>query len=137
MVRGYTVCASARKGRDDGNWPTHPAGAEAALAHRGLLDLQVGEGLRLARSLSGRLLRLAHRRSSSAAGSSDIGDVLNDAGCAATAGEEVHEPQAPTLYSNAGISSAKDRKQRPGLDRMLNDAGRAEFDVVMAWTMTA
>ena len=39
------------------------------------------------------------------------------------------------VYSDAGISGAKDRKQRPGLDRMLNDAGRRRFDIVMAWAI--
>jgi DNA invertase Pin-like site-specific DNA recombinase len=39
------------------------------------------------------------------------------------------------VYSDAGISGAKDRKQRPGLDRMLNDASRRKFDVVMAWAI--
>jgi DNA invertase Pin-like site-specific DNA recombinase len=39
------------------------------------------------------------------------------------------------IYSDAGISGAKDRKQRPGLDRMLNDAGRRRFDIVMAWAI--
>ena len=39
------------------------------------------------------------------------------------------------VYSDAGISGAKDRKERPGLDRMLNDAGRRRFDIVMAWAI--
>ncbi|HEY7764903.1 MAG TPA: recombinase family protein [Aestuariivirgaceae bacterium] len=39
------------------------------------------------------------------------------------------------IYSDAGISGSKDRKQRPGLDRMLNDAGRRRFDIVMAWAI--
>ena len=39
------------------------------------------------------------------------------------------------VYSDAGISGAKDRKQRPGLDQMLNDAGRRKFDIVMAWAI--
>ena len=39
------------------------------------------------------------------------------------------------VYNDAGISGAKDRKQRPGLDRMLNDASRRKFDVVMAWAI--
>ena len=39
------------------------------------------------------------------------------------------------IYSDAGISGAKDRKKRPGLDRMLNDAGRRRFDIVMAWAI--
>lgn len=39
------------------------------------------------------------------------------------------------VYEDAGISGAKSRLQRPGLDAMLKDAGRARFDVVMAWAM--
>jgi DNA invertase Pin-like site-specific DNA recombinase len=38
-------------------------------------------------------------------------------------------------YSDAGISGAKGRDQRPGLDRMLNDASRRKFDVVMTWAI--
>lgn len=36
---------------------------------------------------------------------------------------------------DAGISGAKGRDQRPGLDAMLKDANRRKFDVVMAWTI--
>lgn len=39
------------------------------------------------------------------------------------------------VYEDAGISGAKGRNNRPGLDAMLKDAGRARFDVVMAWAM--
>jgi DNA invertase Pin-like site-specific DNA recombinase len=35
-------------------------------------------------------------------------------------------------YQDAGISGAKGRDKRPGLDAMLKDAGRRKFDVVMA-----
>jgi DNA invertase Pin-like site-specific DNA recombinase len=38
-------------------------------------------------------------------------------------------------YSDVGISGAKERRDRPGLDRMLNDASRGKFDVVMAWAI--
>jgi DNA invertase Pin-like site-specific DNA recombinase len=38
-------------------------------------------------------------------------------------------------YSDAGISGAKGRDKRAGLDRLLNDAQRREFDVVMAWAI--
>jgi DNA invertase Pin-like site-specific DNA recombinase len=38
-------------------------------------------------------------------------------------------------YHDAGISGAKGRDQRPGLDRMLKDASRRRFDVVMAWAI--
>src|SRR5262249_59115695 len=39
------------------------------------------------------------------------------------------------IYRDAGISGAKGRHQRPGLDAMLNDAGRRRFDVVIAWAI--
>jgi DNA invertase Pin-like site-specific DNA recombinase len=38
-------------------------------------------------------------------------------------------------YRDAGISGAKGRDQRPGLDRMLKDASRRRFDIVMAWAI--
>ena len=38
-------------------------------------------------------------------------------------------------YSDAGISGAKGRDGRPGLDRMLKDAFRRKFDVIMAWSI--
>src|ERR1700756_3653807 len=38
-------------------------------------------------------------------------------------------------YKDAGISGAKGRDKRPGLDTMLNDASRRKFDVVMAWAI--
>jgi DNA invertase Pin-like site-specific DNA recombinase len=38
-------------------------------------------------------------------------------------------------YQDAGISGAKKREQRPGLDSMLKDAQRRKFDVVMAWAI--
>ena len=38
-------------------------------------------------------------------------------------------------YEDAGISGAKGRDKRPGLDKLLRDATRARFDVVMAWAL--
>jgi DNA invertase Pin-like site-specific DNA recombinase len=38
-------------------------------------------------------------------------------------------------YRDAGISGAKGRDKRPGLDAMLKDAGRRKFDIVMAWAI--
>src|SRR6516164_2977957 len=38
-------------------------------------------------------------------------------------------------YHDAGISGAKGRDGRPGLDQMLNDASRRKFDVIMAWAI--
>src|SRR5215467_7918129 len=37
--------------------------------------------------------------------------------------------------SDAGISGAKGRDGRPGLDQMLKDASRRKFDVIMAWSI--
>jgi DNA invertase Pin-like site-specific DNA recombinase len=39
------------------------------------------------------------------------------------------------VYRDAGISGAKGRKDRPGLDQMLNDASRGKFDIVMSWAI--
>ena len=38
-------------------------------------------------------------------------------------------------YHDAGISGSKGRKDRPGLDNMLQEAQRRRFDVVMAWAI--
>jgi DNA invertase Pin-like site-specific DNA recombinase len=38
-------------------------------------------------------------------------------------------------YHDAGISGAKGRDKRPGLDDMLKDASRRRFDIVMAWAI--
>jgi DNA invertase Pin-like site-specific DNA recombinase len=38
-------------------------------------------------------------------------------------------------YEDAGISGAKGRDKRPGLDQLLRDAARARFDVVMGWAL--
>jgi DNA invertase Pin-like site-specific DNA recombinase len=43
--------------------------------------------------------------------------------------------QVVEQYSDAGISGAKGRDKRPGLDQMLKDASRRNFDVVMAWAI--
>jgi DNA invertase Pin-like site-specific DNA recombinase len=39
------------------------------------------------------------------------------------------------IYSDNGVSGAKGRTQRPGLDEMLKDASRGRFDVVLAWSL--
>ena len=43
--------------------------------------------------------------------------------------EVVHE------YTDKGVSGAKGRDQRPGLDAMLKAATRREFDMVAAWSV--
>jgi DNA invertase Pin-like site-specific DNA recombinase len=43
--------------------------------------------------------------------------------------------QVVETFSDAGISGAKGRNKRPGLDRMLKAACRREFDIVMAWSI--
>jgi DNA invertase Pin-like site-specific DNA recombinase len=39
------------------------------------------------------------------------------------------------VYTDAGISGAKGRAERPGLDDMLKAASKGGFDVVMAWSI--
>jgi DNA invertase Pin-like site-specific DNA recombinase len=39
------------------------------------------------------------------------------------------------IYADNGISGAKGRDKRPGLDALLKDAVRGKFDVVLAWAM--
>jgi hypothetical protein len=43
--------------------------------------------------------------------------------------------QIVATFTDAGISGAKGRKDRPGLDDMLKQAQRGSFDVVMAWAI--
>jgi DNA invertase Pin-like site-specific DNA recombinase len=43
--------------------------------------------------------------------------------------------QVVEVYRDIGISGDKGRGKRPGLDAILNDAGRRKFDVVMAWAI--
>ena len=38
-------------------------------------------------------------------------------------------------YHDAGISGAKGRDKRPGLDQMLKDAQRRKFDIIMSWAI--
>ena len=40
-----------------------------------------------------------------------------------------------TTYSDQGISGAKGRDKRPGLDQMLKDSQRRRFDVIMSWSV--
>ena len=43
--------------------------------------------------------------------------------------------QVVQVYSDNGVSGAKGRIQRPGLDAMLKDATRGGLDVVLAWAL--
>jgi DNA invertase Pin-like site-specific DNA recombinase len=43
--------------------------------------------------------------------------------------------QMVQVYADNGISGAKGRNQRPGLDALLKDASRGRFDVAMAWAL--
>jgi DNA invertase Pin-like site-specific DNA recombinase len=40
-----------------------------------------------------------------------------------------------SIYRDEGISGAKGRQQRPGLDALLKGVARREFDVVAAWSV--
>ena len=39
------------------------------------------------------------------------------------------------VYEDAGISGAKGRDQRPGLDAMMKAVNAKEFDVVASWSV--
>jgi len=43
--------------------------------------------------------------------------------------------QVVKVYEDAGISGAKDRDKRPGLDAMLKAVNAKEFDMVAAWSV--
>jgi DNA invertase Pin-like site-specific DNA recombinase len=43
--------------------------------------------------------------------------------------------QVVEQYHDTGISGAKGRDGRPGLNQMLKDAQRRKFDVIMAWAI--
>jgi DNA invertase Pin-like site-specific DNA recombinase len=43
--------------------------------------------------------------------------------------------QIVATFRDEGISGAKGRRDRPGLDEMLKQAQRGKFDVVMAWAI--
>ena len=43
--------------------------------------------------------------------------------------------QVVAEYADEGISGAKDRHGRPGLDKLLRDASKGRFDVLMVWSI--
>ncbi len=46
-----------------------------------------------------------------------------------------HGWKVVTTYTDEGISGAKGRDKRPGLDALLKGVARKEFDVVAAWSV--
>ena len=46
-----------------------------------------------------------------------------------------HDWQIVTEFSDRGISGAKGREQRPGLDKLLQAVARREVDMVLAWSV--
>jgi DNA invertase Pin-like site-specific DNA recombinase len=46
-----------------------------------------------------------------------------------------HEWQVVEIFEDPGISGAKGRDQRPGLDAMLKAVARREFEMVAAWSV--
>lgn len=43
--------------------------------------------------------------------------------------------QVVQVYADNGVSGAKGRSQRPGLDALLKDAARGRFNVVLTWAL--
>ena len=50
-------------------------------------------------------------------------------------GTEAKSDRLHDVFEDAGISGAKGRKDRPGLDAMLKAVARREVDLVMAWSV--
>jgi len=48
---------------------------------------------------------------------------------------ERHGWQIVAEFSDKGISGAKDREQRPGLDKLLQAVARREVDIVLSWSV--
>ena len=48
---------------------------------------------------------------------------------------ERHSWQIVTVFKDQGISGARGRDQRPGLDKLLQAVARKEFDMVAAWSV--
>ena len=48
---------------------------------------------------------------------------------------ERHGWTVVAVYSDQGISGAKGRDKRPGLDKLLQAVARKEFDLVAAWSV--
>jgi DNA invertase Pin-like site-specific DNA recombinase len=69
-------------------------------------------------------LRVSTREQSTAAQRIELESI------AKRAGWEIAE-----VYEYAGISGAKGRDKRPSFDRLLKDATRRRFDVIMAWSI--
>lgn len=46
-----------------------------------------------------------------------------------------HGWEVVAVFEDAGVSGAKGRKDRPGLDAMLKAVARREFDLMMAWSV--
>lgn len=69
-------------------------------------------------------LRVSTREQSTAAQRAELETVAERAGW-----------QVVEVYEDAGISGAKGRDQRPAFDRLLKDATRRRFDLVMAWSI--
>lgn len=43
--------------------------------------------------------------------------------------------QVVGIYQDAGISGAKGREKRPGLDALVKDAARRKFEFIAAWSV--
>ena len=43
--------------------------------------------------------------------------------------------QEVAVYKDEGVSGIKGRNERPGLDRLLEDAKQRQFDVIMVWAI--
>jgi DNA invertase Pin-like site-specific DNA recombinase len=66
---------------------------------------------------------------------SDTGQTVENQEIALRAVAERRGWTVKAIYKDEGISGAKGRDQRPGLDRLLKDATRGRFDIAVAWSV--
>src|SRR5260221_1472545 len=63
------------------------------------------------------------------------GQTVENQGCELQAVAERHGWEVVAEISDRGISGAKGRDRRPGLDRLLKGVARRDFDLVAAWSV--
>jgi len=66
---------------------------------------------------------------------STTGQTIKNQQCELEQAAERHGWVIAKIFQDAGISGAKGREKRPGLDAMLKGVARRDFDLVAAWSV--
>src|SRR5215831_3632062 len=93
------------------------------LVHReGTLSTSKSEGFPMKRAVL--YLRVSTVDQTTANQERELREVADRMGC-----------EIVRVYKDHGISGAKGRDRRPEFDRLIRDANKRQFDVVMAWSV--